>query len=78
MQLIDFVNLDRGSRTKLAQAISVHQVLISQWALGRRQVPADRCPDIEKATGGKVTCEELRPDVDWAVLRHPTKEAADA
>lgn len=78
MQLIDYVNLDRGSRTKLAKVLFVHQVLISQWALNRRQVPADRCPDIEKATGGKVTCEELRPDVNWAILRHPTKEAADA
>lgn len=24
---------------------------------------------IERETGGKVRCEELRPDVDWAYLR---------
>ena len=24
---------------------------------------------IEKASGGKVRCEELRPDVDWAYMR---------
>ena len=24
---------------------------------------------IERESGGKVTCEELRPDVDWAYLR---------
>ncbi|MDT4679101.1 transcriptional regulator, partial [Escherichia coli] len=29
----------------------------------------ERCPAIEKATGGAVTCEELRPDIDWAYLR---------
>lgn len=32
-------------------------------------VPAERCPAIERATGGKVVCEDLRADVDWAVLR---------
>lgn len=29
--------------------------------------PAEYCPAIEKATG--VPCEELRPDIEWAVLR---------
>ena len=35
----------------------------------KRRVPAEVCPLIERATGGKVRCEELRPDVDWSVLR---------
>lgn len=29
------------------------------------------CINIERETHGAVTCEELRPDVDWAVLRRP-------
>jgi DNA-binding transcriptional regulator YdaS (Cro superfamily) len=44
-------------------------VLISQWRNGIRPIPAERCPAIERATGGVVRCEDLRPDVDWAVLR---------
>jgi DNA-binding transcriptional regulator YdaS (Cro superfamily) len=34
-------------------------------------VPAERCPQIERATDGAVTCEELRPDLaeHWAYLR---------
>ena len=40
-----------------------------------KQVPAERCPAIEQATNGAVTCEDLRPDVDWAYLRG-TKKAA--
>jgi hypothetical protein len=28
--------------------------------------PAVRCPAIERATAGQVTCEALRPDVRWA------------
>jgi len=34
--------------------------------------PAEYCPDIERETAKKdarVSCEELRPDVDWAVVR---------
>jgi hypothetical protein len=38
---------------------------IYQWTL--TQVPAEYCPDVEALTG--VKCEELRPDVNWSVLR---------
>ena len=57
-----------GGITKLASALGVkgHQV-IHQWRLKR--VPAERCPAIERVTDGAVLCEQLRPDVDWAVLR---------
>jgi DNA-binding transcriptional regulator YdaS (Cro superfamily) len=44
-------------------------VLISQWRTGRRPVPAERCPEIEKATLGVVRCEDLLPEVDWNYLR---------
>jgi DNA-binding transcriptional regulator YdaS (Cro superfamily) len=40
---------------------------IQQWRLQR--VPAEWCPIIERETGGLVTCEQLRPDVEWSVLR---------
>lgn len=46
---------------------------VYQWT--KTQVPAERCPQIEAATGGLVRCEDLRPDVAWAVLRQP-KEAS--
>lgn len=37
-----------------------------------RAFPAEHCPVVERATrekGDVVTCEELRPDVAWDVLR---------
>jgi DNA-binding transcriptional regulator YdaS (Cro superfamily) len=37
-----------------------------------RRFPAEHCPAVERATRAKgevVTCEELCPGVDWAVLR---------
>lgn len=42
------------------------------WFNTDRKVPAERCPSIEAATrekGTPVLCEELRPDVNWSVLR---------
>lgn len=46
---------------------------------GTGEIPGDVCPAIERATRAKaaekndpsliVTCEELRPDVDWRVVR---------
>ncbi len=51
-------------------------VLISQWKTGVRRVPAERCPAIEQATDGAVTCEELRPDVLWSVLRKSVANAS--
>lgn len=55
-----------GGITKLARdlQLSSHMV-IYQWS--KTRVPAERCPDIEALTG--VKCEDLRPDVNWAVLR---------
>lgn len=62
--------LKKEKPSKLASTLGITPVLISQWRTGIRQVPAERCPAIERATNGAVTCEDLRPDVDWAVLRN--------
>lgn len=48
-----------------------HQT-VQSWLKNR--VPAEHCPSIERATAGAVRCEELRPDVDWGVLRIPATE----
>lgn len=51
-------------------SLGVTPQVISHWTSGKRQVPAERCPQIEAATGGLVRCEDLRPDVQWSVLRN--------
>lgn len=73
--------LDQHGNVPLATDVGVSPVAVSQWKTGARVVPAERCPAIERATGGAVRCEDLRPDVDWAYLRAtdcpvPEKEAA--
>lgn len=64
-----------GSLAGMARALNLsgYQV-IQEW---RRQgrVPAEHCPEVEKATG--VPCEQLNAKVDWAYLRSSLpKEAA--
>lgn len=39
------------------------------WFNTSRRVPAEHCPLIERATDGRVRCEDLRPDIAWDVLR---------
>lgn len=56
-----------GSGVALASAIARSPQFVSQLLKGERPVPAELCPVIERATG--VRCEELRPDVEWGVLR---------
>lgn len=51
---------------------TVSKASISRWK--KEQVPAEMCPDVEAITG--VRCEELRPEVDWSVLRKATKARA--
>lgn len=73
MTLSEWIKAEPGRASSLAASLGIRDpksaVLIYLWANGRRQVPADRCPAIERATDGAVRCEELRPDVEWSVLR---------
>jgi len=69
MNLYDYTSRERGDQAILAKVLGIPQQLLNQWSKGHRRVPAERCPAIERATGGAVTCEELRPDVDWQFIR---------
>lgn len=70
MDLKTYVGKERGRQTALAVAVKAQPQLVWQWA-NNRPVPADRCADIERASDGDVTCEELRPDLTW--VRVPDK-----
>lgn len=85
MKLSEFFASQRGAQARLAKALEIPAPLLSAWASENpdthRQVPAERCPLIERATDGVVRCEDLRPDVAWDVLRlqagvEPTPEPA--
>lgn len=59
-----------GGQASLARAMGVQPPTVNQWAKGDRPIPAERCPQIEQLTKGSVRCEDLRPDVNWGVLRN--------
>lgn len=42
---------------------------LNQVARGYRRAGESLAINIERETGGKVLCEDLRPDVDWGYLR---------
>lgn len=49
----------------LARQLGRTKGAVFQWQ--KERVPAEVCPSIERLTG--VRCEELRPDIEWHVLR---------
>lgn len=65
-----------GSAATLASKLGIAHNTPLMWKR-RKSVPAKYCPAIERAVraavaekGGElVTCEQLRPDVAWEVLR---------
>lgn len=67
-----------GGQAALARLLSVSPPTVQQWRSGLRPIPAERCPLIERATGGAVRCEDLRPDVAWDVLRLQAEPAPTA
>lgn len=68
-----------GGPTACSRALGVTPQAVFFWLRGARTLSAEQCIAIERETAGAVTVEELRPDVDWAVIRGrptPQKEAA--
>ncbi|WP_435102307.1 transcriptional regulator [Arhodomonas sp. AD133] len=67
MDLHTWLCQPKNTQSGLAEKITrlgyrrVTQGAVSQWL--RNGVPPIRCRQIEYATGGAVTAEELRPDV---------------
>jgi len=74
-----------GTKKALATALGRSKSVIAQWR--KAGVPADRCLEIEALTREAalergdpaliVTCEQLRPDLGWKVVReNPLPEAS--
>lgn len=70
-EALDKVVTQLKSMQVLADHLGVTKGAVGQWKLKNRKIPAEHCPVIERLVNRAVTCEELRPDVDWAYLRNP-------
>jgi DNA-binding transcriptional regulator YdaS (Cro superfamily) len=63
----------RGAASAIARALGVHVVMVYQWASDKRRkaISEDRAPDLERATGFRVTCETSCPDAVWVRVPDP-------
>ena len=59
---------DLGGPTAIARMLGIKAPSVIGW---NGRVPPDRCPAIERATDGRMTCEALRPDVTWSRVPDP-------
>lgn len=66
-----------GGVGALAAGIDAAASAPSMWKT-RGNVPAEWCPAIERFLGGRVRCEELRPDIPWDVLRDQSATSTKA
>ncbi|MDE2103498.1 MAG: helix-turn-helix domain-containing protein [Patescibacteria group bacterium] len=52
-----------GSQSELARRCHVGQPTVWKWLNRAKRVPAEFVLPIERATGGKVSRHDLRPDI---------------
>ena len=62
MTAIDRVIQAVGSQAEVARSLNLSHQCVAQWVKAGR-VPVRRAVDLEALTGGRVTREELRPDI---------------
>ena len=68
MNLSTYLASHRGAAATLARVIGVTSPFLWQCATQKRKLPPRRCPALEQASSGAMTCEELRPDLVWQRL----------
>lgn len=71
MKLKNWTDEERGRQAQLAREIAVSLPTMTRWTNEQDKIPEDRARQIERATGGAVTCEEMRPDLveEFAYMR---------
>lgn len=58
-----------GGVSAVARMVGCKPPSVMEWR--RRGIPADRCPTIERACGGRFSCEQLRPGEAWHRVPDP-------
>ncbi|WP_158491108.1 YdaS family helix-turn-helix protein [Pseudomonas monteilii] len=66
MNLTEFLDaLPRGGKKVIALRLGVTPSYLSRLVSGDRSITAERALQIEEVTGGAVSRQELRPDLQW-------------
>ena len=66
--ILKAVNLCKG-QSALARTCGVSQAAVGKWLNGAK-MDVKYVESIVRATNGEIKPEDLRPDVDWAVIRN--------
>lgn len=76
MNLHDYIkSFDKNALDSFAGSCGTTSGQLKQVAYGYRRPGAALAISIERESARAVTCEDMRPDIDWAYLRG-TKSAA--
>lgn len=57
-----------GGVSAVAKICGVKPPSVSGW-IQRGRIPVARCIELEIASGKKISCEDMRPDIKWRALR---------
>lgn len=69
-KLLEYLNsLSKDDRASFVVACGTSEGYLRKAASVGQKLGAELCILIERESGSAVTCEELRPDVDWAFIR---------
>lgn len=78
-KLLAYLNgLDKVARAEFCAACGTTERYLRKAVSVSQRLGAELCINIDRESGGQVTCEHLRPDVDWGYLRGTDKGAGDA
>jgi DNA-binding transcriptional regulator YdaS (Cro superfamily) len=79
MTLHEYIkSLDKVALESFAARCGTSLGQLKQVAYGYRRPGAALTISVERESGRSVSCEEMRPDIDWAYLRNsePSQTAA--
>lgn len=65
--------LEKAQLEDLAKRCGTSPGQLKQVAYGNRRPSASLAINLDRETSGVVTCEGLRPDLDWAHVRKSSK-----
>lgn len=77
--LLNYLNgLSKADRASFVERCGTSEGYLRKAISKGQQLGEKLCIAIERESKRAVTCEELRPDVDWAYLRDSTPATTEA
>lgn len=69
-KLLAYLNaLQKEPRQRFVESCCTSEAYLRKAISSGQRLGAGLCIKVDRASGGAVRCEDLRPDVDWAYLR---------